>query len=107
MKTKKILAVILCMAVVFSVMAAVAAVSANATTEPAPAYAVAGRTLPPPPMTPAPTTTAPPTTQAPGDGLLSWWANVLPTFTRIYNTGFDWLSRILVWGFQFLIFLVF
>jgi len=109
MKAKKILAVILCMAVMAGVMAAVAVTSANATAEP---IAIAGAavepmTIAPPPMTPPPTTTTAPTTQPPGGDLLDWWANILPTFTTVYNTAFDFISRVLVGGVMVILGLVF
>jgi len=85
---------------VFSVMAVVASVSANAT---------AAQNEPPPPVV---TTTPGGTTQAPGDDddthwLLDIWADILPVFIRIYNAGFDILSSVLVGGFNFLLRLIF
>ena len=111
MKVKKILAVILCLAVVAGVMAAVAMTTANAVVEPEPMNAIAA-TLPPPPQTPPPgtttaTTTAETTTRPPGGQLLEWWSNILPTFTSVYNAGFDFISRLLTNGVIILVRLVF
>ena len=111
MKAKKILAIVLCMAVMAGVMTAVAITTANAAAEPmeVAAAAVEPMTIAPPPETPAPTTTAATTTttEAPGSGLLDWWEDFLPRFTSFYNNAFDFISSVLVGGVLVIIRLVF
>ncbi|MDR2753165.1 MAG: hypothetical protein LBB50_02515 [Oscillospiraceae bacterium] len=95
MNTRKLLAVLLCVATVFSVMTAVAYAAQSAETAPV-VYA--------PPSQEATTTPPPETTKSFIENLDTWWNGGFPEVdTVLWNSGFRTVVDFLVAGFQFLL----
>ena len=101
MTLKKVLAVILCAAVVLSVMTAVAYASNNKA-EAAPAAGGGEFEIP------STEPTAPPTVdnRSALEKLGDWWNGFYPTFDKVWTVGFKGLSDVLVLGFRFLLMIV-